>query len=478
MKPAYRLSAAALVLAYLAASPAQAQDAATQSTAEELAAMRAQLQTLTQRIDQLEAELETAEAQIAQQQANAQQPAPVASAAKAGTVPQTATAPQVAAATSDETTISWKGGPQIDHPDGWSFKPRGRIQVDAGSISRPDGITDGSTGFGTEIRRAYLGIDGNMPGGIGYRAEVDLADNNVEITDLYLSYSPSKSLTLLIGQSKPFWGLEEMTSDLFTSLTERAAFNSAFGFERRVGIAANWKKGIVLLQGGVFTDNIEDLGGDENNSLSYDGRVVLMPKLGGGQLHLGASAHYRDFNDGIETVRYRARPFIHTPDIRFVDTAAIDAVSETGYGLEAAYIHGPFHVSGETHWQRVGRIGGTNPTFFGGYAEVGYFLTQGDSRGYKGGVFDRTKPTNPITDGGIGAVQIVLRYDHLDLVDAAILGGAQNTFGIGLSWHPTAYTKLMANYGHINYDDAAIATTDGNRDYNVDAFGVRAQIDF
>ena len=467
MKSAYRLSAAVIAVACLVSSPAQAQNAATQSTTEELAAMRAQLQALTQRIDQLETQLETAEAQIAQQQAT---PAAIPA--------QTTPAPQLAAAPAPETTISWKGAPQLDHADGWSFKPRGRFQVDAGSISRPDGITDASTGFGSEIRRLFLGVDGKMPGGIGYRAEVDFADNNVEVTDLYLTYNPSKSLTLLIGQSKPFWGLEEMTSDLFTSLTERAAFNSAFGFERRVGIAANWNKGIVLLQGGVFTDNIEDLGSDENNSLSYDGRVVVMPKIGGGQLHLGGSAHYRDLNDGITTVRYRARPFIHTPDIRFVDTAAIGAVSETGYGLEAAYIHGPFHISGETHWQRVGRVGGANPTFFGGYAEVGYFLTKGDSRGYKAGVFERVKPAKPIDAGGIGAVQVVLRYDRLDLADAAILGGTQDTFGVGLSWMPTAYTKVMANYGHINYGDAAIATTDGNRDYNVDAFGVRAQIDF
>lgn len=350
MKSAYSLPASAIAALCLAASPAQAQDATAQSTAEELAAMRAQLQALTQRIDQLETELETAEAQIAQQQSTT----PTASAQTAAAQP--VATPQVTAAARDETTITWKGAPQIDHPDGWSFKPRGRIQVDAGSISRPDGITDGSTGFGSEVRRLFLGFDGSMPGGFGYRAEVDLADNNVEVTDLYLSYSPSKSLTLLVGQSKPFWGLEEMTSDLFTSLTERAAFNSAFGFERRVGLAANWKKGIVLLQGGVFTDNIEDLGNDENNSLSYDGRIVVMPKLGGGQLHLGGSAHYRDLNDGITAVRYRARPFIHTPDIRFVDTAAINAVSETGYGLEAAYIHGPFHVSGETHWQRVGLV--------------------------------------------------------------------------------------------------------------------------
>ena len=78
----------------------------------------------------------------------------------------------------------------------------------------------------------------------------------------------------------------------------------------------------------------------------------------------------------------------------------------------------------------------------------------------------------------MGALQLNLRYDYLDLSDADILGGTQNTFGVSLIWLPTAYTRITANYGRIDYSDAAIATAEGNRDYNVDAFGVRAQIDF
>ncbi len=432
--------------------------------------MRAQMAAMESRIGSLEAELTAAKAE-----ARAVSPA-----ASAATVPAASAMASAGSVASDRgTQIAWKGAPEVTGEGGWSFKPRGRLQFDIGTASGPAGFTDASTGFGSEVRRAYIGFDGKLPGGFGYRAEIDVAASSVEITDLYLTYQASKQVGLTIGQHKPFWGLEELTSDLFTSFTERAAVNTAFGYERRLGASATYANGPVLVQGGAFTDNVADLNNDENNSVSLDGRAVFMPKVGPGQLHLGGSVHWHDLNDSAASVRYRVRPFIHTPDVRFIDTGNLGAVSELGYGLEAAYIQGPFHATGEAHWQRVTRPGAlTDPTFFGGYAEVGVFLTGGDTRGYKGGAFDRVKPKNPVGQGGLGALQINLRYDYLDLIDAGVIGGKQNGYDLGLVWTPTDYTRFLLSYGHVVYSDAAIPAAGGDRDYSVDAVGMRAQLDF
>jgi phosphate-selective porin OprO/OprP len=179
------------------------------------------------------------------------------------------------------------------------------------------------------------------------------------------------------------------------------------------------------------------------------------------------------------TVRYRQRPLVHFTSERFVNTGNLDAESEFGLGLEGAVIAGPFHAAAEGFWQQVNRPGAlTDPTFFGGYAEAGFFLTGGDSRGYKGAIFDRVKPKNPVDKGGMGAVQVNLRYDYLDLNDAGITGGQQNGYYLSLVWTPTAYTRFMANYGMLEYDDAVYALATGSRSYSVDSFGVRAQVDF
>ncbi len=467
------LQSSALALALTAGwvTPVQAAAARQPRVADQLAAMQAQLDQLNARVDTLEGQVvqERARADAAEARtgtAIAEAHAARAEAAKLAAVAAKPAEPPVA--------VAWKGAPEFTGKDGWSFKPRGRLQVDTGGVDAPG--TNTSLGMATELRRAFLGVDGTMPGGIGYRAEIDVANSGVEITDLYLTYKASPKLTLTLGQHKPFWGMEEMTSDLFTSMMERAAFNSAFGYERRVGLSAAYQGKAVLVQGGVFTDNAADLSLDTNNSYSVDGRVVLMPKVGGGQVHLGGSVHYRDFNDAAATTRYRARPFLHTTDVRLVNTGSIAATGETGYGLEAAYINGRFHASAETAWIRPHRPGLTDPSFNGGFAEVGYLLTD-DTTAYKNGVYERIRPKAPLGKGGIGAIQTNLRYDWLDLNSGAIVGGRQQVLGASVLWMPTDYVRFIVNYGHLWLNDAAV-TANGKRDYQADAFGMRAQFDF
>ena len=379
-----------------------------------------------------------------------------------------------------KATPSWKGAPALeDKKSGWSFKPRGRLMIDAATVGSPDGIANTGLGFSNELRRARLGAEGTVPGGFGYKIELDFAAGEVEFTDALINYKTGP-LELTVGQHNNFQSLDELTSSLHSSFIERAAFTDAFGFERRVGVSAQYASGDFLAQGGVFTDNIADLNsvGDDNNSYSIDGRLVFAPKLGKSQLHFGASAHRRELNDAGTSLRYRQRPAVHTTDVRFIDTGSIaGAETETGYGVESAGIFGPFHLAGEVYWQKVGRTGAADPAFFGAYVEGGYFFT-GESRGYKGGKFDRVKVRNGFDKGGWGSLGLNLRWDYLDLADAGINGGTQNAYQASLNWKPTDYVLFGLNYAHLIYDDAAIATDNGDRDYSVDVAAVRALIDF
>ena len=439
-----RLSLMAAALSCTMSTPLLAQDVTL--PADELAAMRAQLAAMNARIDQLEGELAATKTE----------------AAEAG---QVVDAPAPAADSEPVSTLA--------KSDGWSFKPRGRLMFDAGFTNAPDS-TGASDGFGNEVRRARLGASGDMPGGFGYKFEVDFAGNEISVADAILSYE-NGPIEIAIGQHNNFQSLEELTSSLHTTFIERAAFTDAFGFERRLGASIIYARGDVLAQAGVFTDNLEDT---DSKNRGADARIVFMPKAGDTQLHFGGSFHYNDLDDPAAQLRYRQRPLVHFTSQRFIDTRSMGADSETGYGLEAAAIAGRFHAAAEGYWQSVDMPGvADDPTFFGGYVEAGLFLTD-DTRGYKGGKFDRTKPSSPVGEGGIGSVQFTLRYDHLDLNDAGIVGGRQAGYFAALVWKPTDYTALMLNYGRLQYKDAILPTASGDTSYGVDAIGMRAQIDF
>ena len=439
-----RLSLMAAALSCTMSTPLLAQDVTL--PADELAAMRAQLAAMNARIDQLEGELAATKAE----------------AAEAG---QVVDAPAPAADSEPVSTLA--------KSDGWSFKPRGRLMFDAGFTNAPDS-TGASDGFGNEVRRARLGASGDMPGGFGYKFEVDFAGNEISVADAILSYE-NGPIEIAIGQHNNFQSLEELTSSLHTTFIERAAFTDAFGFERRLGASITYARGDVLAQAGVFTDNLEDT---DSKNRGADARIVFMPKAGDTQLHFGGSFHYNDLDDPAAQLRYRQRPLVHFTSQRFIDTRSMGADSETGYGLEAAAIAGRFHAAAEGYWQSVDMPGVTDdPSFFGGYVEAGVFLTD-DTRGYKGGKFDRTKPSSPVGEGGIGSVQFTLRYDYLNLNDAGIVGGRQAGYFAALVWKPTDYTALMLNYGRLQYTDAILPTASGDTSYGVDAIGMRAQIDF
>jgi len=132
----------------------------------------------------------------------------------------------------------------------------------------------------------------------------------------------------------------------------------------------------------------------------------------------------------------------------------------------------------------------TDPDFAGWYIGGSVFLT-GESRTYKAdkGAFDRIEVKSPVNDGGMGAWQLALRYDSLDLNDDGVNLGEQDALVVGINWYFNNYTRLMVNYIRANVtapseltlmlptgESAIIGGTPTDND--IESVGVRAQIDW
>jgi phosphate-selective porin OprO and OprP len=412
---------------------------------------------------------------------------------------------------------SWKGVPVFEDKDeGWSFKPRGRIQWDAGWVGNPDDDPNGSLvtrnlGWNTRARRIRLGAEGTIPGGFGYKFEMDYANASVGFGDVLLTYAPKGRVwNVALGNQETNNSFEQITSSRFTSFIERSAFNDAFVNTRRIGANVGFvsKAGDLRLNAGLWAGHSID------SNLSDDGwiaaaRAVYLPVMGGNQLHFGANFQHREFasNNGAtapssggqpsagQVARYRARPFSQLTDVRFVDTGNFAAKSDNIFGVEAAGIFKSLHVTAEGQYLKAnahnpgatidfvadpldlfaGSGGATNtflvptgdPSFWGGYVEAGYFFT-GETRGYKNGTWDRTKVLKPFSKGGWGALQGNLRLDYLDLDSNKLKNGCNNNFVTGvcsasfgptrggkqlgalasLIWIPEDYIRFLFQYSH------------------------------
>ncbi len=442
-------------------------------------------------------------------------------------------------------TPSWKGAPLYEYKEaGWSFKPRGRIQYDVGYVSNPnDNIITRNLGFNTRARRIRLGAEGTIPGGFGYKFEMDFANAATGFGDVILTYAPkNKPWSLSIGNHETFNGLEQISSSRFLSFMERAAFDDAFINTRRIGISAGLvnKAGDMRFNAGLFTAHSID-GTFDNDGWIGAARAVYSPMMGSNQLHFGVNFQHREFqsNNGAtvatgsgqpsanQVARYRARPFSQTTDQRLVDTTNFAAKGDNIFGLEAAGIFKSLHVAAEGQYLSANAYeagdtfsGGDpldffstasvlvpsgNPSFWGGYLEAGYYLT-GETRGYKNGLWDRTKVLKPFSKGGWGAVQVNGRVDYLDLDSSKLKNGFSNNFtsgaapasinlgrggkqlGLlaGIVWIPEDYFRLYLQYAHARITGGPTATLAepgptpplDKRKYGVDVVSARAQIDF
>ncbi|MCJ7421016.1 OprO/OprP family phosphate-selective porin [Sphingomicrobium astaxanthinifaciens] len=452
----------ALVLA-LAASPAQAQEL----TPEEARA-------ILERLEALEAETAALRARLEATETQAEAAGTSATAAGAAAMAAQDVAMQAKEAASKTPAIS-----RFEKSDGFTLKPRGRLQFDMGGVDTPGPAIRDDLGNAVEVRRARLGVSGDLPGDFDYKFELDFTGNHVAFTDAYVDYDAGPA-TLTLGQHNGFQGLEEITSSNDISFMERAAFTDAFGFERRVGLSAQGSHGDLHLWGGAFSSNTDDLGAGVQ-AWALDARAVYAPVVGAAQLHFGGSVHYRNLDEDDPLVRYRQRPLIHVTDVRFIDTGRILAEEEMSYGLEAAAILGRWHAAAEAHWMRPDATVLDDPLFFGGYAEVGYMLTPGYRRGYSPGAFKAVKPVDGGRWSGLGALQLNLRYDRLDLTDEAIVGGTQDAIAAALSWHPNSYLRFLVNYARIDYDDVTPSSripTLVENEGAVEVVGARAQFAF
>ncbi len=487
----------------LAALPASAQSAeAPAVTADQLAKLQEQIEALQKQVDALKA-----------------------SAAKA--------------------TPAWKGAPQwADASAGWSFKPRGRFQYDTAYVSVPGAYAaNRNLGFNSRVRRLRIGAEGSIPGGFGYLVDVDFANANVGFGDVILSYTAkNRHWGVRLGNQETLNGLDQMTSDNYTSFQERPALFDGFNNVRRVGAVASLLDPAdhYRVEAGLFAAHSID-GSFDNDGWIGAARAVYATPAFGGKIHLAANVQHREFqsnNNALPSVsvsapstnqlaRYRARPFVQSTDVRFVDTGSFAAKSDTIFGVELAGIFKNAYFASEAQWvkpqgYRAGDIatgldafaGGSavtpegDPTFFGAYGEFGIFLT-GEERGYKEGAWARTKVLKPIDKGGAGAFQLAVRYDYLDLTSGKLIrgrtnnfangtsslaavnsrlgrGGRQTNYLIGLNWYPIDYVRLMLNYSHTEVEGGPFAASVAPlstqqidvRKFSTDAVAVRAQVDF
>jgi phosphate-selective porin OprO and OprP len=366
--------------------------------------------------------------------------------------------------------VYWKKGLKFKTKDGKvKFNLGGRIYHDSSIGS----IDNGEYDNGTTLRRVRLHLKGSFDE-FFYKTQYDFSEAGLaEFKDVFIGFNGFQNFTVMAGQFKEPFSLAELTSSKYQTIMEDPT-TEALAPGRNSGLQLNhttddqrltWEVGIFHIADD-FGNGLEEDG--EAGDLSVTGRVsyLLWNKDKGRDLfHIGAAYSYRQY--GGDEIEIEGKGSYDTGD-DLISSGTFNANTSHLFGLEAAWVNGPFSLQGEYVYNII-----DSHVFHAYYVQASYFLT-GEHRPYEEGQFQRVTPNNnfKVNEKGMGAVELAMRIGGLDLSDSPVTNTGNESltdYAFGVNWYFNSNTRLMLNYV---YTDSDSNTGDAK------ALFARVQIDF
>jgi len=370
----------------------------------------------------------------------------------------------------------------------YSIGLTGVIQLDAGDYVsfRPDSKLSGPQELsdGVNARRARIGVTGTADdfafafvwdGGNSQ----DTTAKGIQTAQII--YTGIKHAAFEVGYSNTFFTLDQSTSANDLLFLERAspsniatAFNTG---DNRANVGARffgdryWVGGYLT---GPATGDSHTLTGERFGAFE---RAAFQALKGDDySLHLGVGLDelFRAPNSGNgtpNTLSLSDQPELRIDPTTFLNTGTVGTTVHPvtgGYVLDlesAATFHSLFW-QGEYYRYQIDRAGLADSNFDGAYGQVSWTLT-GETHPYnpQAASYFRISPRHPFSlkDGGWGAWEVAARISYVNLDSnfvqgdalsadpAAIDGGKQTAYSLGLNWYPNDLVRFMVDYSHVDY---------------------------
>jgi len=324
------------------------------------------------------------------------------------------------------------------------------------------------------LRRARIGVEGELASWGRYIAEIDLASGDVVLRDLFVGFrQPGDLHEVRVGHFREPFSLEGGTSANSFAFMERSSVNT-LDPARNWGLAwFGWNEqedstfALGLFQSGTGPS---DLQGGDGDDTAVTGRWTLLPYVEGNQLfHLGLALSSRFPNNGIVLINQQPRsPLLDLGDSSsspFLPTLRIPADFQQLFNVQAAFQNGPLTVQAEWYGSFIDQNDGSPVFLHGSYLDLSYFLSGGHRTYLKQqGTFGAVHVEHPVLkhfssgssqkSRGYGAWEVTARMAYMDFDDHDLplnsLGQPsgvelmQATFGV--NWYLADRLRILFNY--------------------------------
>ena len=391
-------------------------------------------------------------------------------------------AAQLAAASPRSTTTfqTDEGGFAVTSADRlYQVRFKGLLQVDGRrAFDDPALATTEDTFINRRVRPI---LAGTVLGLTDFYLSPDFGNNTIVLIDAFLDTHPFPWLRLRVGKFKGPVGLERLQADQDVTFVERA-LDQNLSAQREVGLEfwGDIAGGIVRYEAGYFNGNpdngINDI--DSNKSKTFEGRLLLQPFSAPslkafGRLAVGIAAS-TGLEQGLATNTWVGafKSFGQNTIFSYLATTAPTTVFASGrhtrVNPQLYYYFGPVGLMAEwlhEHQQLANSAGSGAVNNSAGHVTLAYVI--GGDETYEG-----VKPHRSLdlATGGLGALEIGVRYNWLDVDHAAFPIAADpnksvdraRAVGVALNWQLSRNLKLGTAFEETRFQGGGSKGTNRN----------------
>jgi phosphate-selective porin len=371
----------------------------------------------------------------------------------------------------------WQVGPgfKVSRPSSdFELAPAGYVQKTPSFQPRYENSCGELPELGEAVlRRLRVGFDAKWKR-LTVELTYDLKDPVEHLKNLSGDIKISKALHVLGGKFKVPVSPEWLTSAAKTDFMERSLVVDSLAPNRDWGVELTGDVKKVTYMLGVFQGDGE---ADQSRAdTTVAGRLEAAVHKG---LELGVSASQGKVNADAQVI---ADPLargvsVHAPSgFRLYERHFVDG-TRSRLGGDVRFRHGPIGLRAE-YLQMTTERNGQGSVFDDLPAEVARGWTASATWLVTGDKKARTiKPEHPLNHGGLGAVELGVRYDSLhvddDGPDTGFEGAGSRARNIrpvggqtwtgGISWWPLEYVRFYGNAVVERYDDPLLAPVPGKK---------------
>jgi phosphate-selective porin OprO/OprP len=425
-------------------------------------------------------------------------------------------------------SLTWTDGLIAESADkDFKIHIGGRFDWDSGWYSVPANIQENlNTPLldGTDLRRFRFVMNGTAWEQMDFALEADFSraadfkdfqstpQTNIFLTNAWVGLHDLPWVdTVKLGHQKEYMTFANATSANFIPFMERPyifdAYEDNFSWDNGISTSRTYFDEHATSWFGVFWNGTRSQAFNVGGRYAASGRLTWLPIYDEAEqawLNLGVSGSWRSASQSSDPTTVSVRPLVRTGQSfqvpNLINTGQLpsrDGLQILGTGVHAAW--GRFTFGSEfLCWFIDNAFTGGLPNpdgtlppgvqpvgnlFFSGfYVEALYFLTpdhQPINRVTPG--YARVHPVRNFLckgDGehaphGLGAWEVGIRYDHVDVNSGLVEGGRLDSITLGLNWYLNPNARIMLNYVWTEQNVANPAA-----DGSFSAFGVRVHYDF